>query len=161
MLLQFSVENFRSIKEKAVLSMIASADEQHSDNYSLLGKDKCLKTAAVYGANAAGKSNLFLALTTAIMAVRTSNDRQLGMPIMNITPFLFDQKTANAPSSFEFIFIAGGKKYVYGFSATATTVETEYLYVYRTAKATTIFERDIHQSNEYRFTSPALKKELL
>ena len=161
MLLQFSVENFRSIKEKAVLSMIASADEQHSDNYSLLGKDKCLKTVAVYGANAAGKSNLFLALTTAIMAVRTSNDRQLGMPIMNITPFLFDQKTANAPSSFEFIFIAGGKKYVYGFSATATTVETEYLYVYRTAKATTIFERDIHQSNEYRFTSPALKKELL
>ena len=113
MLLQFSVENFRSIKDKAVLSMIASADEQHSNNYSLFGKDKCLKTVAVYGANAAGKSNLFLALTTAIMAVRMSNDRQLGMPIMNIMPFLFDQKTAHAPSSFEFIFIADGKKYVH------------------------------------------------
>ena len=161
MLLQFSVENFRSIKEKAVLSMIASADEQHSDNYSLLGKDKCLKTVAVYGANAAGKSNLFLALTTAILAVRMSNDRQLGTPIYNITPFLFDPKTANAPSSFEFIFIADGKKYVYGFSATADAVETEYLYVYHTAKATTIFERDIHQANEYRFTSPTLKKQLL
>ena len=161
MLLQFSVENFRSIKEKAVLSMIASADEQHSENYSLLGKDKCLKTVAVYGANAAGKSNLFLALTTAILAVRMSNDRQLGTPIYNIMPFLFDPKTANAPSSFEFIFIADGKKYVYGFSATAAAVETEYLYVYHTAKPTTIFERDIHQANEYRFTSPALKKQLL
>lgn len=161
MLLQFSIENFRSIKEKAVLSMIASADEQHSDNYSLLVKDKCLKTVAVYGANAAGKSNLFLALTTAILAVRMSNDRQLGTPIYNIMPFLFDPKTANAPSSFEFIFVADGKKYVYGFSATTAAVETEYLYVYHTAKATTIFERDIHQANEYRFTSPALKKQLL
>ena len=127
MLLQFSVENFRSIKEKAVLSMIASTDEHHIDNYVQLAKDRCLKTVAVYGANAAGKSNLFLALTTAILAVRTSNDRQLGMPIFNIVPFMFDQKTANAPSSFEFIFIADHKKYVYGFSASASVVETEYL----------------------------------
>lgn len=161
MLLQFSVENYRSIKDKAVLSMIASADKQHNNNYSLSGKDKCLKTVAVYGANASGKSNLFLALTTAIMAVRMSNGRQLGTPIYNLVPFLFDPKTANAPSSFEFIFVTEGKKYVYGFSATAAAVETEYLYVYYSAKATTIFERDIHQTNEYRFTSPALKKQLL
>ncbi len=160
MLLQFSVENFRSIKEKAILSLIASNDEQHNSNYFQVGKDRCLKTIAVYGANAAGKSNLFLALTTAILAVRMSNDRQLGMPIANIIPFLFDQETAKAPSSFEFIFVADNKKYVYGFSATATAVETEYLYVYNSAKATTIFERDIHQTNEYRFTLPSLKKQL-
>lgn len=161
MLIQFSVENFRSIKEKAVLSMLASVDAQHPENITTIGKDRCLKTTAIYGANAAGKSNLFLALTTAILAVRQSNDRQLGTPIFNIVPFLFDPETDKAPTSFEFIFVAEGKKYVYGFSATEKQVEAEYLYVYNTSKATTVFERDIHQESEYRFTSPALRKQLL
>lgn len=161
MLLQFSVENFKSIKSKAVLSLEASTDQQHPENYETIGKDKCLKTAMVYGANAAGKSNLFQALTAAILAVRMSNDRQLGAPIAQIQPFLFDEQMAAKPTSFEFIFIAEGKKYVYGFSATQSAVETEYLYVYNTSKATTIFERDIHSSPEYRFTSPALKKQLM
>ncbi|MBR3380444.1 MAG: ATP-binding protein, partial [Bacillus sp. (in: Bacteria)] len=94
-------------------------------------------------------------------AVRLSNDRQVGAPIPQITPFLFDPETAKAPTSFEFIFITEGLKYVYGFSATSTTVETEYLYVYKTAKATTIFERDVHSKPEYCFTSPSLRKQLL
>lgn len=161
MLLQFSVENFKSIKQKAILSLEASADQVHVDNYAQAGKDKCLRMVSVYGANAAGKSNLFQALTAAILAVRLSNDRQVGAPIPQITPFLFDPETAKTPTSFEFIFITEGLKYVYGFSATSTTVETEYLYVYKTAKATTIFERDIHSKPEYRFTSPSLRKQLL
>ncbi|MBR3185896.1 MAG: ATP-binding protein [Oscillospiraceae bacterium] len=161
MLLQFSVENFKSIKQKAILSLEASADQMHVDNYAQAGKDKCLRMVSVYGANAAGKSNLFQALTAAILAVRLSNDRQVGAPIPQITPFLFDPETAKAPTSFEFIFITEGLKYVYGFSATSTTVETEYLYVYKTAKATTIFERDVHSKPEYRFTSPSLRKQLL
>ncbi len=161
MLLQFSVENYKSIKQKAVLSLEASSDQLHGDNYAQIGKDKCLRMVSVYGANAAGKSNLFQALTAAILAVRLSNDRQVGAPIPQIMPFLFDPATAAAPSSFEFIFIAENRKYVYGFSATRTRVETEYLYVYKTSKATTIFERDIHANPEYRITLPALRKQLL
>ena len=107
MLLQFSVANYKSIKNKAILSMEASVDQLHSDNYKTIGKDKCLKTSMVYGANAAGKSNLFQALTAAILAVRLSNDRQLGAPIAQIQPFLFDDTTASKPTEFEFIFIAG------------------------------------------------------
>ena len=161
MLLQFSVANYKSIKNKAILSMEASVDQLHSDNYKTIGKDKCLKTAMVYGANAAGKSNLFQALTAAILAVRLSNNRQLGAPIAQIQPFLFDETTVSKPTEFEFIFIADGKKYVYGFSATQSAIETEYLYVYHTAKPTTIFERDVSANPEYRFTSPALKKQLM
>lgn len=161
MLLQFSVENFKSIKKKAVLSLEASSDQMHTNNYARVGKDNCLRMVSVYGANAAGKSNLFQALTAAILAVRLSNDRQVGAPIPQITPFLFDPETAAAPTSFEFIFIAEGRKYVYGFSATSSAVETEYLYVYKTAKATTVFERDVHAKPEYRFTLPSLKKQLL
>ena len=161
MLLQFSVENYKSIKQKAVLSLEASSDQLHGDNYAQIGKDKCLRMVSVYGANAAGKSNLFQALTAAILAVRLSNDRQVGAPIPQIMPFLFDPATVAAPSSFEFIFIAENRKYVYGFSATRTRVETEYLYVYKTSKATTIFERDFHANPEscesgisLYFTSP-------
>ena len=161
MLLQFSVENFKSIKKKAILSLEASSDQMHENNYAAVGKDKCLRMVSIYGANAAGKSNLLQALTAAILAVRLSNDRQVGAPIHQIMPFLFDPVTATAPTSFEFIFFADGQKYVYGFSATSAVVETEYLYVYKTAKATTVFERDIHADPEYRFTSPSLRKQLL
>ena len=70
MLLQFSVENFKSIKQKAILSLEASSDQMHENNYAVVGKDKCLRMVSVYGANAAGKSNLFQALTAAILAVR-------------------------------------------------------------------------------------------
>lgn len=161
MLLQFSVENFKSIKEKAILSLVASPDTEHPENYVSVGKNNCLKVLSIYGANAAGKSNLFLALTTAIMIVRLSNNRQVGEPIHGIVPFMFDPQKIKEPTSFEFIFTANGTKYVYGFSATKTKIETEYLYCYKTSKATTIFERDIHANPEYRFTSAALRKQLL
>ena len=99
MLLQFSVENFKSIKQKAILSLEASSDQMHPNNYALIGKDKCLRMVSVYGANAAGKSNLFQALTAAILAVRLSNDRQVGALIPQIMPFLFDPETAKKPTS--------------------------------------------------------------
>ena len=161
MLLQFRVKNFKSIRDEAVLSLsAASSDPQHPDNFVTVGKDLYLRMAAVYGANASGKSNLFVAMTTAILAVRRSNDRQVGEPISQIIPFMFDKETANAPTSFEFIFTTDGLKYVYGFSATRQEIETEYLYVYKSAKASTIFERERNNTPEYHFTSPALKKQL-
>ena len=101
MLLQFSVENFRSFKHKTVLSMEASADKNLLDNIVQIKKEKVLKAAAIFGANAAGKSNLFLALTAAILMVRVSNFRQIGEPLVQITPFLFDKESALKPTSFE------------------------------------------------------------
>ena len=160
MLLQFSVENFRSYKDRMVLSMEASADKELPDNVVSLGKEKLLKTACVFGANASGKSNLFTALTAGIMNVRLSSQLQVGQPLFNIVPFMFDEKTRNEPSSFEFVFIHNGIKYVYGYSATINEVVREYLYAYRSAKATTVFERDETREDIYRFTVPAIKKEL-
>lgn len=158
MLLQFSVENYRSFKERAVLSLEASADKELENNFTVVGKERILNSAAVFGANAAGKSNLIRALTAAIMTVRQSNNRQINDPLEWIIPFGFDQKCLVRPTSFEFVFLAKGKKYVYGFSATKTAVNTEYLYVYHTAKASTVFERT--SCNRYKFTSSAVKREL-
>ena len=158
MLLQFSVENFRSFKAKAVLSLEASADKELPDNIVENQKQRILKGAAIFGPNAAGKSNIFKALTAAIFMVRHSNTRQLGEPLNLMVPFAFDEESVNKPCSFEFVFLADKKKYVYGFSATSVRVTNEYLYVYNSSRATTIFERD--EKNEYRFTSSAAAKKL-
>lgn len=158
MLLQFSVNNFKSFKDMAVLSMEPSADKELPSNLTLIGKNRCLNTIAIFGANAAGKSNVFTALTAAILLVRRSNSRQVIDPLVEIIPFKFDEESIRKPTTFEFVFIAEGKKYVYGFSATQKAVQREYLYVFNSSKASTIFERT--DVNTYKFTSPALKREL-
>lgn len=158
MLLQFSVKNFKSFKDMAVLSMEPSADKELPGNLTLIGKNRCLNTIAIFGANAAGKSNIFAALTAAILLIRKSNSRQVIDPLLEIIPFKFDEESIRKPTTFEFVFIAEGKKYVYGFSATQKAVQREYLYVFNSAKASTIFERT--DVNTYKFTSPALKREL-
>ena len=157
MLIQFSVENFRSFKEKAVLSMEASKDTEKENHVAVIGKERILKTAMIFGANASGKSNIFMALTAAIMTIRTSNSRQVTDPIHWMVPFAFSEETRRRPTSFEFVFIVSGEKYVYGFSATTEKVVSEYLYVYHSPRASTIFER---QEEMYRFTVPSIKKEL-
>lgn len=160
MLLQFSVENFRSFKERTVLSLEASSDKTLPENIVEFRKDRILKVATVFGANAAGKSNIFLALTAAILAVRVSNVIQVGEENLTIIPFLFDKESSKKPTSFEFVFIAEGKKYVYGFSATKLKIYTEYLYVYNSTRPTTIFERDESAKEVYTFTNMAHKARL-
>ncbi len=157
MLLQFSAENFRSFRERAVLSLEASKDELFPDHVALAGKERILKTAAIYGANAAGKSNIFNALTAAILTLRLSNARQVGELLSQIEPFAFSEETRHAPTAFEFVFMAAEKKYVYGFSATTKEITEEYLYTYHSARPSTIFERE---GETYRFTNAAIKKEL-
>ncbi len=160
MLLQFSVENFKSIKDRAVLSMEASSDKEHRNNLVEIGKERILKAASVFGANAAGKSNLFLALTAAIVTVRWSDKRQIGEPLFCIVPFMFDEESRNKPTAFEFVFVAEGKKYVYGYSATIKKIYTEYLYVYNSQRPTVIFERDENEKEVYRFTNAGIKAKL-
>lgn len=158
MLLQFSVENFKSFKERAVLSLEASSDRDLPYNVVRNGKDKYLKSAVIFGANASGKSNLLQAMSVAVLLVRQSN-RQCAAPLENVVPFRFDDVCANKPSFFEFVFCANGKKYIYGFSVTNKKVMEEYLYVYNSSRASVVFERT--ETDKYRFTSYAIRKNLL
>ena len=159
MLLQFSVENYKSFKDRTVLSLEGSVDKELANNYVLLGKEKVLKVISVFGANAAGKSNIFSALTASILTLRQSANRQINEPLFYIIPFRFDEEALKQPSSFEYVFIGlDNKKYVYGFSATQLRVTKEYLYVYDTAKASTVFERT---NDVYKFTSSTKKREML
>ena len=150
MLIQFSAENFLSLRDKAILSMEPSADKEHVENILSRGKYKALNIAAIYGANASGKSSLYKALTTALVVIRTSNVRQIN-DLVPVTPFRFNNEKRNSPSRFEFVFVAeDGKKYIYGYAADQHKIWEEYLYCYNSAKPSLIFERD--GENTYKFS---------
>ena len=59
MIIEFSVANFLSFKDKVTFSMLANSSDGLNDNYIEVNNRKILKTSAIYGANASGKTNLF------------------------------------------------------------------------------------------------------
>lgn len=77
MLIQFAVENYMSLRDETVLSMNAGAGSELRENLQDYQDGYLLPTAAIYGANAAGKSNIFKAMTAALRIIRESNDRQI------------------------------------------------------------------------------------
>ena len=127
MLLQFNISNFMSIKDEVVLTAFANARKEHENNLIKVGKERILPTIALYGANAAGKSNIFRALTAAIMLVRRSNSIQVNMPT-GFDPFLFDDSSVKEKTKMDFLFIHNGKKFEYGFTADQQYIYDEYLY---------------------------------
>ncbi len=149
MLIQFSVENYLSIRDKVYLSLEPSKDSEHPENLVLRGDYKAVSTVAIYGANASGKSSLFKAITIALNMIRNSNKLQV-TDKLPIVPFKLDSESKNKPSSFEFTFIAKDeKKYIYGFSATTDKVVEEYLYCYNSAKPTLIFDLSENEEPKY------------
>lgn len=148
MLIQFLVSNYASIKDEQILSMEPSNDNEHEENVVNKGQYTALNLAAVYGANASGKSSLFHAITMALNILRHSSSMQVNEPIP-VIPFKFDTDSLLKPSKFEFTFVASdGVKYIYGYSADQTRVHEEYLYFYKSAKPSKIFDRHM---DEYQF----------
>ena len=149
MLIQFTVENFLSIRDKVYLSLEPSKDSEHPENLITKGDYNAVTSAAIYGANASGKTSLFKAITTALIMLRNSNNIQV-TDRLPVIPFKFDSESKNKPTSFEFTFIASDdKKYIYGFSATAEKIVEEYLYCYNSAKPTLIF--DLREAEEPKY----------
>ena len=131
MLIQFSVENYRSFREEQTLSLVASNDDAHASN--LIECDKGLrlvKVASLYGANASGKSNLIRAMADMRRFVLASATKMnLGETIDFVSPFRLDATSRNEPSRFEITLLVDGVTFVYGFSATRERVHDEWLHV--------------------------------
>lgn len=149
MILEFSVKNFLSFKEKVTFSMIANSNKELNDNYVEIGGNKVLKSAAIYGANASGKSNLFKILTLVVLMLRSSNSVDINAKLPLI-PFKLDKDSVNKPSEFEIKFILNETRYVYGFIADKDKIYDEYLYYYPNGRETKIFDRT--NINEYSYT---------
>ncbi len=151
MLIQFSVKNFMSFKEEAVLALNPSIDKEHPENINEKNGFKAANTIAIYGANASGKTSIFRAMTAAVNLIKNSNMIQVNQPLYSVVPFKFDKKSINEPSEFEFIFVADdGNRYVYGFTADSQKIHEEYLYQYKSKKPSMIFER---KEEKYEFKS--------
>jgi AAA15 family ATPase/GTPase len=162
MLIQFSVENFMSFKNEAILSLSpAPAEKNHDDtllSFNLPNgkEEKVLPMVGIYGANAAGKSNILKAVTASVLAIRGSSGRQADQKINGMIPFKFDDVSSNEPCHFDYIFTVNNKKYQYGFAATEDKVIEEYLYVYKSASRSMIFERT--DVDNFKFTSRMERK---
>ena len=150
MLIQFSVTNFLSFRDETVLSLSTNKDNSHSENLLSYKNERILPSVAIYGANAAGKSNLHKALTAAIIMIRNSNNLQVDQPLM-VTPFLLDSKSRFDKTKFDFIYTYNDVKYEYGFVLDSNNVWEEYLYEYKSSKPSLIFERS--EINKYKFTT--------
>lgn len=144
MLIEFSVSNFRSIRDEQRISMIATAAKEHDETHvnleSAPGVDRLLKSAVIYGANAAGKSNLLLAIDVMADIVMESGSDDEGKVLEKISPFCFDDDSAK-PSKFEMVFIAEGIKYQYGFVANASRIFEEWLYAFPEKRSQEWFSR--------------------
>lgn len=123
MLLQFTVENFLSFDEPTNFSMRAGKDKDHLEHLIRLGKETVTRGAAIYGANAAGKSNLVLAMGFA----RDLIVGKSGASLSDLRPFRFGSD-ANRSSGFHWQFFHAGKLWSYGFDVSKTAVREEYLF---------------------------------
>jgi uncharacterized protein len=102
MILEFSVENYRSFKEKQTLSMIPDeGKEEHPDNIiTIAGKYKVLKSAVIYGANASGKSNFMRAFQALRNLIINQADRNPEKPFEEYDPYKFNPFMLTAPTVF-------------------------------------------------------------
>lgn len=159
MLIEFSVKNFLSFKDKITLSMEKGNGEENINNIIKNDITDLLRTSVIYGANASGKSNVIKAFTCAIILVRTSNLMMPGGKLDLVKPFLLDDTSRNKPSEFEFVFITNNIKYRYYFSADENKIYDEILDAYYSQKPTNIFTRT--NTNDYEFNSDKTKLEEL
>lgn len=134
MLVEFSVKNFLSICEQTTLSLVTAKGQELEETNTFQpdapSSPALLCSAAIYGPNAAGKSNVIRALQTMErMVMKSAGHSQVGETLA-VTPFLLNENAQSQPSEFEVTFINQGVRYQYGFSATKERVKEEWLLAY-------------------------------
>ncbi len=145
MLVEFRVANFRSFRNEQTLSLVASNDDSLPENCIDTERFKLLRTAAVYGPNASGKSNL-------IKAMGFMRDTVVGSAQPNpsttfpLSSFVLDAHSSSRPSVFEVTIILDGARYQYGFAISPDRVQEEWLFVSPMNKARMWFQRGLDEA---------------
>ncbi len=127
MLVQFTVGNFLSFKERRTLSLVAKGISELKKNISTFKPEKVLRSAVVYGANSSGKSNLIKAFErmreVVLTSVRLNDSDEL-----EYSPFLLSTETESQPTFFEIIFWQDSTRYRYGFEYDLKQIVNEWLF---------------------------------
>lgn len=103
-----------------------------------------LKSAAIYGANASGKSNLAQAMSFMKWFMINSSKETQSTEKIDVEPFRLSTETIFKPSYFEIVFLLSGKKYRYGFEVTQDKVISEWLFYVPRVRETKVFERKLN-----------------
>lgn len=152
MLCQFTVKNFKSIRDEVTFDMQAAAISEHEDRIIKdVDNELYLPVSAIYGPNGGGKSNVLEALHSMVSKVlrplyATSNneDIAINMKKLVIEPFAFEEETINEPTEFELFFRTALAEYRYALVVKKEVIEYERLdrIKLETGRRSALFERD-------------------
>ncbi len=163
MIINFSVKNFGSIKEKQTLSFLANKSD-HLEDYYIIEPIKGLrlnKLALIYGANASGKTTILKALGFLKEICTDPFDKKTEK--FDFEPFLFDENTPKLNTKFELEFIQNGIRYFYEVELNKKCIVSERFYNFNPNKAL-IFERNTNEEKELtsiKFGSKIPKRKIL
>jgi len=146
MLIDFSVQNYLSIKNEVTLSLIASNHRnKQNDEIKLISveneKYKLLSVIGIYGPNASGKSNLIKAFADFKKLVESSHKLDLDESIPAYKPFKLDTKCIIAPVIFDIEFIVNDTRYLYKIEFTKNKILKEELHFYPEGRKAKLFIR--------------------
>lgn len=118
MIVEFKIKNFRSYKEETTFTFEALNEDFKNENYTIVELEneeriKLLKSAAIFGANASGKSNIIWAFQALSFLVAQSRNFDARTLIPVYTPFMMDETTRNSPTEFTIDFIIQKIRYRY------------------------------------------------
>ncbi|MBI9030713.1 ATP-binding protein [bacterium] len=156
MLIEFSVENYLSFKDKITFSMLASSRKPSEENKDALfdaNNQRFIKSAIIFGANASGKSNFLKALHFMKSKILSAFSQEV------VSNFKLDSACDALPLSFEIVFLVENKsslsnldylEFRYGFSIKKEVIENEWLFGRFTAQESMLF---IRKGNQFEIGS--------
>lgn len=155
MLIEFSISNYRSFREKQIFSMVAAPRLRKGDNVfkPVVKGEKLpdlLKVAAIYGPNASGKSNLIKAF--GIVKEIAERQPSAQTTVLPVAPFRFDSELADQPTRIELHFICNEQRYEFDLALTKERIIEERLISYPNGKETLLYQRQhLATGDEYTF----------
>lgn len=147
MLVGFSIKNFKSFRERAIIKMNAGKGRKHKNHYTEINNKKVLKTAMIFGANASGKSNFINAMSFSKNIIINGIYESISNSYFRI-----DDSYAKNPGVFDYNIIIGDKEYSYGvaISYEREIIISEWLYIIKnTGREVCVFDRKLGKDKKY------------
>jgi len=147
MLVQFTLANYRSFKERTTLKLTAEALSEHQQNVfdTKITDLRLLKSLVIYGSNATGKSNMFKGMLFMRWLILNSFNNLQPAEAIDVESFKLNTATVAEPSLFEIELMVGEVKYRYGFRVNNHLVLEEWLFQIKKIKEYKLFHRHRQQ----------------
>ncbi len=147
MIVNFSIQNFGSIKDKQTLSFEADKSNHLEDYYVIQTNGlRLLKLGLIYGANASGKTTILKALDFLRDLVLSPEDKKT--ETLDFKPFLFDELSPKLNSILSIEFIQNNTKYFYEVELNQKAVVREILNHFNPTKAN-VFKRSTDLDKQF------------